>query len=597
MGGDIGVTSEPGKGSAFSFTCRFGTSNQPARPARELPSLAGKRVLVVDDNPYARQVLAEILSSFALNVAMAADGHECLFEVERATRSGEPFELIFLDWQMPGMNGVETACRLRELPELAGHLPPIFLVTAYNREDVLDQVEGHGLLGPISKPVTPSTVLDAIHHELGGSVDRASDGAVDAEAALRAELERHRGSQVLLVEDNEINQQIAQEILTEMGLEVTIAANGRQAVERVGREAFQLVLMDCQMPVLNGYDATRELRADPQFADLPILAMTANAMAGDRERCLEAGMNDHIAKPIDPHALMTALVRWLPAAALETPGEPSAARSPQVEPPPAPVLAAPAWEPPAAAAAASPRPMGPEVTVAGASPSTREPDRMNFAAPPALDGLPSSLPGIDLADGLARLAGNQALYTKLLRSFAGDYRTAPVRIREALEEDDAEAATRLAHSVRGVAGNLGAKRVQEAAARLELACNERRTAEVAELLSDLAAELGRVLDPLDAWFRPTAQVPLEARELLAEPNPVEADRPVDAAAARVLLATLTRMLDDGDFESGRVLEELAALLGGGSAAELGPIRELVDAYDFEAARQRVEALNALIDET
>ncbi|WP_236201064.1 response regulator [Pseudomonas pseudonitroreducens] len=435
MGGKIWVDSEPGKGSVFHFHAHFGIP-PGAAPRRMLQAsqMLGVRALVVDDNASAREILSGMALSYGLEVDVARNGSEALEWIREAELRQLPYQLVLVDWQMPGMDGIEVVARLHD-----GHcenIPAVIMVTAFGREEALDAAQERGVeLGTVlTKPVTPSTLLESINIALGGqspveprSRERQS-AADDAMAGLA-------GSRVLLVEDNELNQELALELLGDAGIEVVLACNGQEALDRLAiDQRFDGVLMDCQMPVLDGYTATRALRLRPQLAQLPIIAMTANNMAGDRELALAAGMNDHIAKPIDPAAMFLTLSRWIKPRPRET-----------------------------AASAA--------VAIARA------------------DG-PLDLPGIDSQAGLATCAGKTALYERLLRRFHTSYADFAGEFRALDLGSDPQAQRRAAHTLRGAAGNIGAQALARAAAALEDACQAQASqALIARLLLDLQAEL------------------------------------------------------------------------------------------------------------
>ena len=266
---------------------------------------------MVDDNAHARQILSEMLSGMTFRVDEVSSGEEALAAVEEADVAGDPYEVVFLDWRMsPGIDGVETARRMADLGLQAE--PHAVMVTAYGREEVFREAEEAGIEICLVKPVNPSILFDAAIRALGGDLSGTSTGvSAAAGAGGDPDLAAVSGARVLLVEDNELNQQVAQELLSQAGFIVEVAENGRIAVDRVSENAYDAVLMDMHMPVMDGEAATREIRKDRRFADLPIVAMTANAMEGDRERCLEIGMNDHIPKPIDPDVLFSTLKRWV----------------------------------------------------------------------------------------------------------------------------------------------------------------------------------------------------------------------------------------------------------------------------------------------
>ena len=316
MGGEVGVTSEPGKGSAFWFTARLGKSTVAPRPRMLRSDLQGRRVLVIDDNSPARTVISSLLESMTLVADEAASGEEGIEMVRQAAEAGQPYEIAFVDWQMPKVDGIETCKRLLALPGV-GIPPHLVMVTAYGREEVMKKAEDTGIDNVLVKPVTSSTLFDTTLSVLGASHHASGEDYM----APALDTARTRGTRVLLVEDNEINQEVAIGQLEDAEVEVDVADNGEIAVRMVKERVYDLVLMDMQMPVMDGIEATKVIRADPRFETLPIVAMTANAMAVDRDRCLEAGMNDHIAKPIDPDQLFKVLLRWTGRRRVEEPLE------------------------------------------------------------------------------------------------------------------------------------------------------------------------------------------------------------------------------------------------------------------------------------
>ena len=440
MGGEIWVESEPGKGSEFIFTAKFGLARKVARRHLE-PSvdLRGMRVLVVDDNASSREILQTLLESMSFEVTVAASAEEGIAELEKDAKD-HPYKLVVMDWKMPGMDGIKASEVIKRHPSLP-QKPKIIIATAYGREEVMQRSEKVGVDGFLLKPVGQSVLFDAIMVAFGKE-------ALEGEAVARVKgsdeeaLRKIRGARVLLVEDNEINQQVAKEILEQAGLVVSIANNGQEALDLIRANTFDAVLMDVQMPVMDGYTATRKIREleagsskleagypsasasslKPRASSLPIIAMTAHAMSGDHEKSIAAGMNDHITKPIDPAQLFGTLAKWIgPREGAQKLAETSSA------------------------------PTGPQA---------KEP------APPE-QALPDALPGFDLAEGLQRLMGNRALYRKLLVNFATQYIQAAANIRSALDAGDFEQAHGLVHAIKGVAGNLAAKDLQVQSGALE----------------------------------------------------------------------------------------------------------------------------------
>jgi two-component system sensor histidine kinase/response regulator len=305
MGGSIGADSELGHGSRFWFTSRLKKIVARRRILRK--DLEGRRALIIDDNASARTVLSSLLGSMSIRSDEAASGREGIEMVHQAAARGEPYDVVFVDWQMPTLDGIETSKQILALENVP--TPRLVMVTAYGREEVLKNAEDSGVENVLVKPVTSSTLLDTTLSIL--RADESQREVEGAEAEKLFDIAHLRGIRVLLVEDNEINQEVALGQLEDAEVEVDVADNGEIAVNMVRSNEYDVVLMDMQMPVMDGIEATRLIRADSRFDKLPIVAMTANAMAVDRERCLEAGMNDHIAKPIDPDQLFGTLSRWV----------------------------------------------------------------------------------------------------------------------------------------------------------------------------------------------------------------------------------------------------------------------------------------------
>ncbi|WP_373500254.1 response regulator [Desulfococcus sp.] len=427
MGGRIWVESNFGVGSTFFFTAVFGTDREAGMMCRmPPPELRGIKVLVVDDNPTSREIFQRMLESFSFEVTLAASGEEGLREVEKSI-GGKPYDIVVMDWKMPGIDGIEASKRIKQDSRLS-RVPQIVLVSAYGREDILWRAEAAGLDGFLIKPISPSVMFDTIIHALAKEASKETR-PVDRKEEAADILKSLKGARVLIVEDNEINQMVAMEILASAGVIVSVANNGREAVDAVQLNRFDALLMDVQMPVMDGYTATRTIRSDTRFKDLPIIAMTAHAMTGDHEKSTEAGMNDHVTKPIDPAQLCEILARWIRAGS-----------------PPAKEERAPESIPQKAAAKA----LGDSV------PTSAE-----------VQPFPDSLDGFDLSNGLQRLQGNEDLYRKLLMSFAAKYTHTAGDIRHALDTKDYHEAHKMIHDIKGLAGNLAALQLQAAAAELE----------------------------------------------------------------------------------------------------------------------------------
>ncbi len=444
MQGRLWVDSQAGQGSTFHFVVRLGRQARPAgRVCLHSEAFQGVRSLVVDDHAFAREILASLVRNFGMEVDLAEAGEQAVALVVEADRRGLPYDLVLVDWKMPLMDGVEV---VRTLQERRLARPPAFiLVTAFGREEALNSAEQRqvSLNSVLTKPVTASSLAQAVGAALGLGAPAQSHNHRQEDRQAEA-MARLRGARVLLVEDNEMNQELARELLRQAGIEVQVAGDGQEALDRLARDApFDGVLMDCQMPVMDGYEATRRIRSNPAWRDLPVIAMTASAMAGDRERVLEAGMVDHVAKPLDVTGMFETMARWI---------KPSR---------PAPAVQA-----------------GRPVPEAGPLPD---------------------LPGLDLKAGLATTMNNQGLYLKQLAMFRESQSGFADLFREALAGADGSAPARAAHTLKGTAANIGARGVQAAAAELERACQQgAEPPTIQDLLQRTLVELEPVLEGLQA---------------------------------------------------------------------------------------------------
>ena len=506
MGGSVGVESVYGAGSSFWFKARLGIgATQAAQPLGELER-TGRRVLVVDDNETAARVLTELLQSLGFQTDTVHSGRAAVEAVQTATGQ-TPFDFAIIDWLMPDMDGLQTvhAMRALALPDC----PAMVLVTAHRLQDLAPLAQQAGILQVLSKPLNASQLVNAMMALLGNAQAMVPDRSSD-DTQWDREMQRIRGARILLVEDNEINQQVACEMLRDAGMDIDLAGNGQIAVHQVQARAmeqrpYDLVLMDMQMPVMDGITATRLIRETHAPERLPIIAMTANAMRADRDRCIAAGMNDFVSKPILPSALWQALLGWvkereglgLPAAA---PHAPAAATSDSGE---------------------------------------------------LLRAL-RTVTALDPALGLARSANKPALYLALLRKFISSQASAMREMRQALDQGDTQTAERLVHTLRGVAGNLGATALQTQAAALETALRNNATRQ------RLRVEEQRTAEQLDQLLAALQDIPA----LLATPVSV-ASRPLsdaERAFGSALLEQLRHMLENDDAAALTLWESHAPLL-------------------------------------
>ena len=527
MGGTIEVTSELGKGSTFRFTARLGKAEMAPRRRILQSDLHGRRVLIIDDNAQARSVLSGMLTNLSFIADEAPSGHEGIEMIQKAAQAREPYDIAFVDWQMPGLDGIETGKRILALPNL--DTPPhLVMVTAYGREEVLKQAEESGFENVLIKPVTSSILFDTAIGALGAELE-ATEEIV---AGPSFDIDRMRGARVLLVEDNEINQEVAIGQLEDAEVFVDLAENGAEAVRMARENDYDVVLMDMQMPVMDGIEATRILRSDARFQTLPIIAMTANALVSDRELCLQAGMNDHIAKPIDPDQLFGVLMRWIE------------------------------------------RPEGDGAGVRELSEA-----RAAVVHTPAVADGPLDIDGIDVKSALKRTGGNRKRYVALLRRFAQQQASTVDEIRKALSMGDAATAERAAHSLKGVAGTLGATTLSETAAKAETAIKTGQGIDTA--LTSLFAGLGAAVRAI--------------RAALPEEIPTNGGGGASRDPRRVVkpLTQLKRLLETDDGEAADFMIDARSDLSGVlTPTEIETLSELVGDFNFEAA---LKCLSAITD--
>ncbi|CAO3447783.1 response regulator [Azospirillum largimobile] len=581
MNGAMEVESEPGKGSVFRFHAEFGLHagsgaafGIAAGPAGRLPRQVPRdlTVLVVDDNATAREVLSEIAAAFGWAVTACADGQAAIDELERAAAAGDPYDVVLMDWKMPGMDGIEAARRIRA--DARAGTPMIIVISGYGRDRLGARFEETGAAGFLVKPVTASTLLDAVTVAYarteppgegvrlpaaipapafptlrseaagGGRADGGLSGAAwDASRALH-------GRRLLLADDNAISQQVAREILERAGAAVTVAATGRQAVDcvRAAAQPFDAVLLDVQMPDMDGFAATAAIRALPGGRHLPIIAMTASALPADRQRCLDNGMDAHVPKPLDLPQLFATLARWI--------GPPLVAIRPSTPCAPGPI---PSRGQTMLTAAASPGIATPPVAVSGRS----------------AGDLPSDLPGIDLADALNRLGGDAGLFRRFIGQFASGYGDVADRISAALGSGDLTTAKGIAHELKSVAGNVGAVRLSAAADAVQIAAQRGDAAAAAAQVPVLHAELALVLESA-ALLAATAD---------GRGNPAGNGNPGRSAENRKELAErlpqFATLLHDSNFAAAEEFAMLAPLLT--DSVEPSTIKGLsaaIDGLDF-----------------
>jgi two-component system sensor histidine kinase/response regulator len=501
MGGEVGVESEVGKGSSFWFTARLNRIKDGESVQKSTMDLRGYKALVVDDNFTARQVLTEQLNQMSFLVTQAESGKKAIQEIEQAIKNRKPFDIVFIDWKMPEMNGLETARNIHLLE--MDVIPKIVMVTAYGRDDVLDEATKVGVECILTKPVNTSTLLNSIMRAFKGEDVKQQEQNTKRNASnLIENLTTIKGAAILLTEDNELNQEVASGLLEFGHFDLDIANNGQEAVDMVGIKHYDIVLMDMQMPVMDGVAATIEIRKNKALDAVPIIAMTANARSEDKEKCLSVGMQDHISKPIDPEELFFALLTWIkPREGIGEIGE--IIESKQTNP-----------------------------DVEQSAPDINLNDLL-------------VIENLDVELGLQRVLGNRKLYLNILRKYIGSQDTTVEEIRTALSAGDYSTAERIAHTIKGMSGNVGAIILQNIAGELE---NMIRNGDIHNIDVKLSAFSEMFNDMITKIKK---GLPAEVAHIA---------KTVDTSKAPEVIKQLQQLLADDSSKSGALIEDNSDLL-------------------------------------
>ena len=531
MGGTVGVESVYGRGSTFWFSARLEVGSEEKIITLPSIDLHGSRVLVVDDNEAAVLILCDMLLAIGFDVQHADSGLAALEAIQAADASGFPYEFVMMDWVMPGMDGLETVRELRSLKSLTP--PMVLMVTAaHRRQDLLQGAEQLGVEHVLAKPVSSSLLINTMMQLKGHELPHTRPGHSGRQSVLEEKLKCLAGARILLVEDNEINQLVASEMLRNVGMQVDVAENGQFAVNLVaGRIAegipYDMVLMDMQMPVMDGVTAARHIRKD-HGEDLPIVAMTANAMKADRDRCMQAGMNDFVTKPINPDALWQSLLQWV--------------------------------KPRAGMGVAAVRPLAPGAHAA-------------FDAQ-AMQAALRSIADLNVDMGLRSTAGDLPFYVSMLGKFILGQTDAIARICRSLNTGDEAGAELVAHTLKGVASNLGMRALARSAGDLEHLVNAHALPEVRNAVITQTQQL---LDGILASLMATPG-------LLPSPTTVAVTglTPAERTAAYARLATIKDLLAQNDANATELWEAhapvLMALLPHGAQ-----VQAAIAGYDFDLA--------------
>lgn len=523
MDGELTVTSEAGKGSEFSFNAFFSLSNEEANNITKVESISGMRALLVDDSDSARIVLEEMLSSFGFEVIMTDNAKEAIEIFETENTAQRPISLLVVDWRMPGMDGLQLVAELRKKE---GHpVPSVLMVTAFGVDTVRQAAKEKLIDGFLLKPINPSILYDTINSILHLGEKRVLDKSKDIDV-IENYREALKDSKVLLVEDNDINLELAIELLRDVGIEPDFARNGLEGWEKVKENTYDCVLMDIQMPEMDGLTATRKIREEGRFNELPILAMTAHAMKGEREKSLSAGMNDHITKPIDPHILYNALIKYIKG----------------------------------------------EDTAKSAA---------NFAEQNAsADGdAPFQIEGVDVVNGLKRVAGKQDLYFKLLKTFVDNYTGATAKAQKLVVEKNVPELAALLHTIAGVSGNIGITEIYELAHPIS---SELKTVSQEANPTLNSSHLQKTIA---VFTKLEKQLPIIEKFVKANAKIAAATTEVSDDELNERIAALEKAIEDNDMQAGELCEEMISkfTLSEEMKSKLIEIQKALNEFEFDSA--------------
>ena len=567
MNGTVGVESVAGEGSTFWFTGWLGVSHQAPHYRNPVHNLRDKRILVIDDNEAASIVLIDLLEHMGLEVMAAVSGEAALECIQQQAAVGKPFELLLIDWQLSGIDGVETARRTKELNIPLAHM---VMVTGYDTDSLLPLAAEVGIDQVLLKPVNPAKLAEALMSFYANDAQPHSLGLEPPGKSLLELVSSIAGSNILLVEDNEINQLVATELLAEGNVKVEVANHGKEALDMILARPthWDVVLMDMQMPVMDGVTATIEVRKTISAEQLPIVAMTANAMAQDKEKCMAAGMQDFVTKPIDPDVLWETLLRVI---------RPKAKNQEAI------VLTKVSQTGPDATVSSSTAIVAnlnaPNAASVLAKATVVTSSVLTLVVPVVMEQfvLPSGIRGLDSELGLRRVSGKIALYETILRKYIASQATVIDELRAAVTQQDFELAKRLAHTTKGVSGNIGATLVQGIAADIEAGLGESvDSVAILEGIAALQSALAPLLQSLAACLPNDAKVVAVA---------------IDTEKLSELRAQLSDFLKADDSQAADLFEEHASLFRAAWPEQFKSLETDLKNFDFDQALQTLEAID------
>jgi CheY-like chemotaxis protein/HPt (histidine-containing phosphotransfer) domain-containing protein len=547
MGGTISLESKPQLGSTFRFSVLLGLQTGHCEKKLQFPvpemqklncqdcvtvqqcqmgtllQLCEMKVLVVDDNASSREILTEILKHWEMQVINAKSGYDALEILEQASKTGQCVDLVLMDWQMPGLNGIETSRLIQHNPKIA-KVPMIIMASGFSREEVMAEAHAVDIAAFLAKPIENSMLLETIAATLG-----VLPLQTIAESKTSVSLPKLNGIHLLLVEDNDINQQIAMELLADVGVSVDLAENGQIAVNKVLHAAklYDAILMDVQMPLMDGVEATCKIRERFTALELPIIAMTAHAMDEEKQRCYSVGMNDHIAKPINPDNFYQVLSRWVKARPVAT-----------ILPPP--------------------------------------------ILPCEAGSLPEQLPPFDIPTALKYLSGKKQLLFKIMGDFNHQYADAMVELRYLVAEQKNEDAQRLVHTLKSLASTLGATDLAEAAKNIEIALLNQQTAEISQLFEILESALNPALAAAATLIKKTPA------QTVAVPG-----KAFDSVLVTQLITELQGLLAKNSLAARKRFPDLQEALSGTEVDDLlATLAAHITQLDFRAAEKTLVSLSS-----
>ncbi|MBF0448442.1 MAG: transporter substrate-binding domain-containing protein [Magnetococcales bacterium] len=528
MDGRIWLISESGKGSIFHFTAIFGRNDMDRRRFRfPSNSMVGMRVLVVDDNPVARNLLKKSLASFSFEVNTSDSARSALSATQKAVTENRPFEIIYLDWKLAETDHLQTIPEIRRCctPDKT---PAIILLTANTQSNLDTLTKKWDVEFIISKPTNLSKLFNATIAALGHQ-STFSQPEIEPLIEIEEATELLQGATVLLVEDNEINQQVAQELLQMVGITVQTADNGQQAVEAIEQDDFDAVLMDIQMPVMDGFAATGQIRTNPRFESLPIIAMTANAMAGDREKSLKAGMNDHLAKPVVPEELYDILINWV------------VKKSDPAE--------------------------------SASTPRSFYPTKQNRT-----ETVLYSISGLDCKKGMQNVGNKADIYVKILKKFILSHNDSAQQMIQQQQQGDYAALERSAHTLKGLAATIGANNLSDLAAQIEHSANNPDRSEAT--LTAQISQSGELLSTIIAAIKESLPAQESDSDDQEKSGP---DHDVNPEQLALLFQQIHSYVNAYDTMAEKMVTELILLVGQGSRRKRAlKLQAALDGYDFEA---------------